>query len=187
MRTFLGTVLGIIALGVLLIAYGLLSPRVGATAMAAGIADASANFYPAARPTFATERVNLPEESNIAATPLLQIRCEPGQRAAIRQVAGATVAECLGAVSADGYASVSTPVNYQVRPVPVSQTYPEPRRSTTARARQSGRDWTKTALVIGGTTGAGAGIGAIFGGKKGALIGAAIGGGASSLYEARKR
>jgi hypothetical protein len=33
----------------------------------------------------------------------------------------------------------------------------------------------------------GAGLGAIFGGKKGALIGAAIGGGASTIYEARKR
>jgi hypothetical protein len=41
--------------------------------------------------------------------------------------------------------------------------------------------------VIGGTTAAGAGLGAIFGGKKGALIGAALGGGASSIYEAGKR
>jgi hypothetical protein len=51
----------------------------------------------------------------------------------------------------------------------------------------SGRNWKKTALVIGGTTAAGAGLGAIFGGGKGALIGAAIGGGASSIYEATKR
>jgi len=53
--------------------------------------------------------------------------------------------------------------------------------------RPRGRDWKKTALVIGGTTATGAGLGAIFGGKKGALIGAAIGGGASSIYEARKQ
>jgi hypothetical protein len=51
---------------------------------------------------------------------------------------------------------------------------------------QQGRDWKKTALVIGGSTATGAGVGAIFGGKKGALIGAAIGGGASTLYEAKK-
>ena len=38
----------------------------------------------------------------------------------------------------------------------------------------------------GGTT-AGAGLGAIFGGKKGALIGAALGGGAGTLYEVKKR
>jgi len=48
-------------------------------------------------------------------------------------------------------------------------------RSTPARVvRPSGRDWTKTAMVIGGSSAAGAGLGAIFGGKKGALIGAAI-------------
>ena len=41
--------------------------------------------------------------------------------------------------------------------------------------------------VIGGSTAAAAGVGAIFGGKKGALIGAAIGGGAGTIYEVRKR
>ena len=46
-----------------------------------------------------------------------------------------------------------------------------------------GRNWKKTALVIGGSTATGAGIGALIGGKKGALIGAAIGGGASTIYE----
>jgi len=48
------------------------------------------------------------------------------------------------------------------------------------------RDWKKTAMIIGGSSAAGAGVGAIFGGKKGALIGAAIGGGASTIYETRK-
>jgi outer membrane lipoprotein SlyB len=82
------------------------------------------------------------------------------------------------------------------RAIPVYDTYQAPRRVTTLRAtrtapsrvvRSSGRDWTKTAMVIGGTTAAGAGLGAIFGGKKGALIGAAIGGGAGTLYEVKKR
>lgn len=49
------------------------------------------------------------------------------------------------------------------------------------------RSWKKTALVIGGTTASGAGVGAIVGGKKGALAGAAIGGGAASIYEAIRR
>jgi hypothetical protein len=51
----------------------------------------------------------------------------------------------------------------------------------------SGRTWKKTALVIGGSTAAGAGIGGLIGGKKGALIGSAIGGGSSTIYEAMKR
>jgi hypothetical protein len=42
-------------------------------------------------------------------------------------------------------------------------------------------------VVIGGSTAVGAGLGAILGGKKGALIGGAIVGGASSIYESRKR
>jgi len=41
--------------------------------------------------------------------------------------------------------------------------------------------------VIGGSTAAGAGVGGIVDGKKGALIGAAIGGGAGAIYEAIKR
>lgn len=49
------------------------------------------------------------------------------------------------------------------------------------------RTKTKTALIIGGSAASGAGVGAIVGGKKGALIGAAIGGGAASIYEATKR
>ena len=49
------------------------------------------------------------------------------------------------------------------------------------------RSWQKTAMIIGGSTAGGAGIGGIVGGKKGALIGAALGGGAASIYEATKR
>ncbi|MBI3050788.1 MAG: hypothetical protein HYY76_21060 [Acidobacteria bacterium] len=49
------------------------------------------------------------------------------------------------------------------------------------------RSWGKTALVIGGSTASGAGVGGLVGGKKGALVGAAIGGGAASIYEATRR
>src|SRR4051812_16971937 len=49
------------------------------------------------------------------------------------------------------------------------------------------RTWKKTAMVIGGSAASGAGVGAIMGGKKGALIGAAIGGGAASIFESTKR
>jgi hypothetical protein len=82
-------------------------------------------------------------------------------------------------------------------PVYAAYTSPAPPRvATVSRARAvpvgrvertRGRDWKKTAMVIGGSTAAGAGLGAIFGGKKGALIGAALGGGAGTLFEVKKR
>ena len=53
--------------------------------------------------------------------------------------------------------------------------------------REDDRSWQKTAMIIGGAAGAGAGVGGIVKGKKGALIGAAIGGGAASIYEATRR
>ena len=62
-----------------------------------------------------------------------------------------------------------------------------PVQRTVAARESSGRSWKKTAMVIGGSTAGGAGVGGIMGGKKGALIGAAIGGGAASIYEASKR
>jgi hypothetical protein len=55
------------------------------------------------------------------------------------------------------------------------------------RAARPHRSWGKTALIIGGSAGTGAGIGGIVHGKKGALIGAALGGGAASIYEGTRR
>ena len=62
---------------------------------------------------------------------------------------------------------------------------PAPQREV-VREQPAGRSWKKRALVIGGSTAGGAGIGGLVGGKKGALIGAALGGGAASIYEATK-
>jgi len=62
----------------------------------------------------------------------------------------------------------------QEEPVVVERTSPQ-------------RSWAKTAMVIGGSSAAGAGVGGLMGGKRGALVGAAIGGGAASIYEASRR
>ena len=62
-----------------------------------------------------------------------------------------------------------------------------PAQRTVVARERSGRSWKKTAMVIGGSTAGGAGVGGLVGGKKGALIGAALGGGAASIYEASKR
>ena len=161
MRAFLATVLSVMAVGVMLIAYGLLNPRV-----------ATADVYPSARPMLASERVGLIDD-------------------------GYARYNSPYATYATGRPAMAYPVS-DVRPVQTYETYPAPapRRVTTSRVTRtapsqaessSGRDWKKTAMVIGGSTAAGAGLGAIFGGKKGALIGAAIGGGAGTLYEVKKR
>jgi hypothetical protein len=161
MKAFLATVLSVIAVGVLLIAYGLLAPR----AMASDVPSA-------ARPMFASERIGYVDDGY----------GDPGS-------------------FANAYAgSVRRPTPYSpsdFRAVPVSETYlpRAPQRVVSvSRARamavnrvERGRDWKKTAMVIGGSTAAGAGLGAIFGGKKGALIGAALGGGAGTLFEVKKR
>ena len=160
MRAFLAAVLSVIAVGVMLIAYGLLNPRI-----------ATADVYPSVRPMLASERVGLIDD-------------------------GSARYNSPYATYASGRPAMAYQVS-DVRPV-TFETYPAPapRRVTTSRVTQtapsrvertSGRDWKKTAMVIGGSTAAGAGLGAIFGGKKGALIGAAIGGGSGTLYEAKKR
>ena len=122
MRSFLAAVLSVIAVGVLVIAYGLLAPR----AIAAPVENGAS-----------------PER-----------------------------------------------VVYVTQPAPATHTVARraaaPVSSERRVARES-RDWKKTALVVGGSTAAGAGIGGAFGGKTGALVGAAIGGGASSLFEALHR
>ena len=155
MRTFLGTVLSVIAVGVLLIAYGLLSPR-AAAAPYAGVTDLR---YQPARPMPVNDVISLDD-----------------QAAYNRYVASRR------ALATAPIETVST-----ARPVRATQTYSAPRRTATSVERAPGRDWKKTALIIGGSTAAGAGVGAIFGGKKGALIGAAIGGGGSTIYEAVKK
>jgi hypothetical protein len=165
MRAFLAAVLSVIAVGVLLIAYGLLSPRVAAAPAGVVQYDARGDAYQLPRPMYATERVDLANDP-----------CGYGARAPMAYPTNIT-----RPVAYDPYAA--QPVSRRV------VTTSAPRFSTTSPRveRRSGRDWTKTALVIGGSTAAGAGVGAIVGGKKGALIGAAIGGGASTLYEAKKR
>ena len=192
MRTLLGSLLGIIAFGVLLIAYGLLGPHAGA---------ATGDNFQSARGVPISDRAVLAGDGFVAgaagaqqaAASGLQLRCEPGQRAVIRNVGGVTAAECVdGAMSETRYsttrAAFAYPVNdvQEFRPVRTNTAVSQRPVRTASVERSPRRDWTKTAMVIGGSSAAGAGLGAIFGGKKGALIGAAIGGGAGTLFEVKK-
>jgi hypothetical protein len=167
MRGFFAAVLSVIAVGVLLIAYGLLGTR-AAAAPGAIQYDARGQAYELARPMYASERsagidVSDPYSPYAVRTPMAY----PVN--SVRPVQAAY----------DPYAAPA--------PRRVVTTTSAPRTTTRVVERAPGRDWKKTAMVIGGTTAAGAGLGAIFGGKKGALIGAALGGGAGTLYEVQKK
>jgi uncharacterized protein YcfJ len=181
MTKFLAGVLSVIAVGVLLIAYGLLNVRAAAF-------DPGAPMNPVARPMMANERMMVPQdpsawrytygEGYAAPAPYGYGQYPPAQPAYAYPAAQPAYAQPVM------YAPV------QAQPVRTVVTTPAPRPIASRRVdeveRGPRRDWKKTALVIGGSTAGGAGVGAIFGGKKGALIGAAIGGGASTIYEASK-
>lgn len=169
MKGFLATVLSVIAVGVLLIAYGLLAPRASAAGMSV-VYDPQTGVYQLVRPAFVGERFMVPESGAYGAPGIVTPYATP-------------IAYTQGISQAPSDRTfVSQPAPRAVR---TSSAAPQ-RTVTRVVERPAGRDWKKTALVIGGSTATGAGVGAIFGGKKGALIGAAIGGGASTLYEARK-
>jgi hypothetical protein len=70
------------------------------------------------------------------------------------------------------------PASVQDAPVVARPAATEPRRSTatsTRRATNQGRTWKKSTAIIGGSTAAGAGVGAIMGGGDGAKKGAVVG------------
>lgn len=130
------------------------------------------------------------------------LQCQPHEEAVLRRAVmnGREVTDvtCItrmnSAAVAYSQAAYAQPV-YSSQPQavtrPVVRTVQQPARQRVVTRedvkRESDRSWGKTAMIIGGSSGAGAGIGGLIGGKKGALIGAAIGGGAATIYESTKR
>jgi hypothetical protein len=113
--------------------------------------------------------------------PVSQIDCVPAENVA--PVAGQFAPQQF----ATAPAAVVQPVVYQ-QPAPrVVRTVAAPARTTTQRVvyteRKPVRSKTKSAVIIGSTAAAGAGVGALIGGKKGALIGAVAGGGGAAIWD----
>jgi hypothetical protein len=132
------------------------------------------------------------------------INCGDGKQALVQQrtSGGQTVSQvdCVAlplavpsreiAVLDDGVA-VPQPANVAERVVyrPAPTVRPALRQvsSSVPVARRQKRSGKSSALIIGGSTAAGAGAGAILGGKKGALIGALLGGVGGTVYDRTTR
>ncbi|MEX2273032.1 MAG: hypothetical protein WD690_16275 [Vicinamibacterales bacterium] len=128
------------------------------------------------------------------------VNCGPYQRTLVRTtyLNGQPVAsvDCVPAeeLAPAGYAAqpqqfapAAQPVVYRtVAPAPrVVRTVSAP-RTVTQRVyteRRPVRSKTKSAVIIGTSAAAGAGVGALIGGKKGAIIGAVAGGGGAAVWD----
>ncbi len=130
------------------------------------------------------------------------VNCGPYQRTLVRTtyLNGQPVAQvdCVAAetVAPAAYAPQQfaapgvQPVVYQQAPRVVrTVSAPAPRRAAASAQRvvyterKPVRSKTKSAVIIGTTAAAGAGVGALIGGKKGAIIGAVAGGGGAAVWD----
>lgn len=186
MTKYLAGVLTVIAMGVLAVAYGLLAPgrTMSASAMQPLMAPYQTMEPGGQRP------VSMPQPAVQQPMPYASVPVTyQAPMAAGSYVAQAPQMVTYVPVSSGAY--VQQPVAVAPRPVQAVAYQPAPRVRPASRRvvveREPRRDWKRTAMIVGGSTAAGAGVGGIFGGKKGALIGAAIAGGASTIYQTSKR
>ena len=139
-------------------------------------------------------------ETLASAPPLHQVDCGAGREALLEpfDVDGTTSfkVRCVDAEEKQRTRVVSHPAPRAPAPVvALRPPPPEPEVHVAAPAvdeievddADDARSWKESAVVIGGAAGAGAGIGAIAKGKKGAAVGAAIGAVSGAAYELFKR
>ena len=86
-------------------------------------------------------------------------------------------------VAAPAAAYVATPVAATDRVVSTRRVVTRTRAASPPRTYVHKRSKKHSAMIIGGSTVGGAGIGALVGGKKGALIGGLVGGAAGTVYD----
>ena len=184
MTRYLSGVLTVIAAGVLLVAYGLLNPRT--------TVDASGSMSAFGRPAGVVESMAPRDQAygGVIYVPATQVQGYAAQPVASPAFVPVSYVPQSAPAAPVGFVQPAPVVASAARPVQTVAYEPAPARravKTTYVERAPKRDWKRTALIIGGSSAAGAGIGAIAGGKKGALIGAAIGGGASTIYQTMKK
>ena len=111
--------------------------------------------------------------------PVASVDCVPAEDAATVAPAG-YAAQQFAPAAAQRVVYTTAPAPRVVRTVAPARSTVTPRVYTERRAVRSK---TKSAVIIGTTAAAGAGVGALIGGKKGALIGAVAGGGGAAIWD----
>lgn len=111
--------------------------------------------------------------------PVASVDCVPAEDAAAVAPAG-YAAQQFAPAAAQRVVYTTAPAPRVVRTVAPARSTVTPRVYTERRAVRSK---TKSAVIIGTTAAAGAGVGALIGGKKGALIGAVAGGGGAAIWD----
>ena len=169
MRTLVGWIAGIFALGLALGGlYG------GSLAVEA---EPSISDLPSVDCGEGKEALFAPVMSN--GTTKLRVKCVPIAAEHTRQVAAPVFAA----------APAPAPVTAPIAPAPVANVIHEgdDEPAPTVPQEHDSRSWKDSALIIGSSAGAGAGIGALAKGKKGAIVGAAVGGVAGTVYDLSTR
>ena len=119
--------------------------------------------------------------------PVSQIDCVPAENEGLNGAAQYQAQQF--APQPFAAAPIAQPVVYQPAPRAVrTVSAPAPVRTRTVQRpvyteRRPVRSKTKSAVIIGSTAAAGAGVGALIGGKKGAIIGAVAGGGGALIWD----
>jgi hypothetical protein len=160
---------------------------------AAGVAVVASAFFLGGR-LAASDATPAPATALTAeATSGLQLECEPGQRAVLRQ----TTLACVGAPAVPaGYTGYVEPftaapsagyVQTVNRPAVVTRSAPVQRTSTARAPVTTKRSTKKSVAIIAGSTAAGAVVGGVAKGKKGAVIGGIVGGAAATIWDQATR
>jgi hypothetical protein len=121
------------------------------------------------------------------------VDCGPGRQALVQQVNGLAAVSCVGGAPAFAVEppllsqpiglAAGAPVTRTVYEEPAYRPRTVPRRAVVA----SGRSWKKSAAIIGGSTAAGAGVGALLDGGSGAKKGAVVGLVGGTIYDLATR
>lgn len=164
---------------------------------AAGVGVVASAFFLGGRLAASDASPKTPTSVTTEATSGLQLECEPGQRAVLRDSTLACVgapAAAAGYVSQAGYVEPFTVprsagyVQTVNRPAVVTRAAPVQRTSTMSRAPVSTKRSTKKSVaIIAGSTAAGAVVGGVAKGKKGAVIGGIIAGAAATIWDQATR